>query len=140
MPYSPPLQQLTQQGICADQSKFDVDGVIYAHLNILDDQNNHCRIPYEPVLVCPTVSTNIFGMKSMDKFEQITKNNKEDTITFTKNDNTLTVRVIKEKIEKNESAYIAIAKNNHRTAWTYQIPVTTLITSTWATQLEATYC
>ena len=110
--YKPPLPPILQKGSGPDMSRFEVDGIVYLNLSMTTDGGQQYTLPYEPCLVCPTVTTNIFGIKAEERFKKIIRDTEAHIVTFVPKRSTdapITINVYKEAIEVTH-AYVTIAK------------------------------
>lgn len=78
----PPLQRVEKSEVGIDESSFTLDGVVYLHLGLIDENKNIFNNEYEPVLVLTNVTTDIFGMITEECFSTFTRDdiNKTNTI------------------------------------------------------------
>ena len=77
----PPLQKADKNGIGVNGSSFNLDGIVYLNIELIDTGGNVYNIDYEPVYVSECVSI-IYGIKTEKRFTSCTRNFEEQTITY----------------------------------------------------------
>ena len=80
LPNKPPLHEVTQCGIGIEGSKFIFDGVVYLNLGLQTAEGHTYNLEYEPVFVSSQISTNIYGMKTEERFKSCLKDHENLTL------------------------------------------------------------
>ena len=112
LPNKPPLHGVTQCGIGTEGSKFIFDGVVYLKLGLQTAERHTYNLEYEPVFVSSQISTNIYGMKTEERFKSCLKDHENLTLVYSPRvgDENITIKCYKEKVSTT-TAYVQIAKS-----------------------------
>ena len=99
LPNKPPLHGVTQCGIGIEGSKFIFDGV-YLNLGLQTAEGHKYNLEYEPVFVSSQISTNIYGMKTAERFKSCLKDHENLTLVYSPRvgDENITIKCYKEKV------------------------------------------
>ena len=112
LPNKPPLHGVSKCGIGIEGSKFIFDGVVYLNLELQTEEGHIYNLEYEPVFVSSQISTNIYGMKTEERFKSCLKDHENLTLVYSPrvgNEN-ITIKWYKEKVSIT-TAYVQIAKS-----------------------------
>ena len=102
---------MQQSGIGVDGSVFNFDGVVYLNLKLLLVNGGEYVIEYEPVLVSSKVSTNIFGIKTEERFKYFTRDIKNETISYgIESKPNIVLKCYRENLN-HTSAYVQVLKS-----------------------------
>ena len=112
LPNKPPLHGVSKCGIGIEGSKFIFDGVVYLNLELQTEEGHIYNLEYEPVFVSSQISTNIYGMKTEERFKSCLKDHENLTLVYSPRvgDENITIKCYKEKVSTT-TAYVQIAKS-----------------------------
>ena len=82
LPNKPPLHGVSKCGIGIEGSKFIFDGVVYLNLELQAEEGHIYNLEYEPVFVSSQISTNIYGMKTEERFKSCLKDHENLTLVY----------------------------------------------------------
>ena len=108
----PPITPIGQNGITVDGQSFTIDGAIYVNLELRCADGTTFMLPYETVLVCPNIKSNILGISAEKRFSSVLRDNQKMTLTYTtygSSEPPVTVKCFKE-VTTPTHAFIEIAK------------------------------
>ena len=110
LPNKPPLHGVTQCGIGIEGSKFLFDGVVYLNLGLQTEEGHTYNLGYEPVFVSSQISSNIYGMKTEERFKSCLKDHENLTLVYSPRvgDENITIKCYKEKVSTT-TAYVQTA-------------------------------
>ena len=84
LPNKPPLYGVTQCDIGIERSKFIFDGVVYLNLRLQTEEGHTYNLEYEPIFVSWQISTNIYGMKTEERFKSCLKDHENLTLVYSR--------------------------------------------------------
>ena len=112
MPNKPPLHGVTRCGIGIEGLKFIFDCVVYLNLGLQTAEGHTYNLEYEPVFVSSQISTNIYRMKTEERFKSCLKDHENLTLVYSPrvcNENVI-IKCYTEKVSTT-TAYVQIAKS-----------------------------
>ena len=68
LPNKPPLSPVNSSGIGVDGHTFCFDGIVYLNFSFNLKEGGTHQVEYEPVLVPKEINSNVFGVKTENKF------------------------------------------------------------------------
>ena len=112
LPNKPPLHGVTQCGIGIEGSKFIFDGVVYLNLGLRKEEGHTYNLEYGPVFVSSQILTNIYGMKTQERFKSCLKDHENLALVYSPRvgDENITKKCYKEKVSTT-TASVQIAKS-----------------------------
>ena len=106
----PPLQPVVKQGTGVNGSKFSFDGITYLNLSFATDKGVPFVLEYEPVLISKSVTCNIFGANTENRFASCQRGLKSHKIAYvTEHSEKINLECYKESPSFG-SAFIEVAK------------------------------
>ena len=111
IPVKPPIVPIVQNGVTVDGQSFAIDDTIYVNIELTCVDGTKYVLPYESVLVCPNIKTNIFRISAEKLFSSVLRHERLLTLTYTpfESDRSVTVQCYNETATPTH-AYIEIAK------------------------------
>ena len=106
------LHGVTQCGIGIEGSKFIFDGVVYLNLGLRKEEGHTYNLEYGPVFVSSQILTNIYGMKTQERFKSCLKDHENLALVYSPRvgDENITKKCYKEKVSTT-TASVQIAKS-----------------------------